>query len=65
MIKRKFGYGFSFSLIPSLIMFFKVCNVCDNTFTSRTKLFAHINESGHASAASEDKARPKGKRNKH
>ncbi|KXN85869.1 hypothetical protein AN958_10767 [Leucoagaricus sp. SymC.cos] len=45
------------------------CNVCDASFTSKTKLFSHINETGHALAAPEawsqkntQKSRQKGKK---
>ncbi|KAG0708086.1 DnaJ-domain-containing protein [Suillus ampliporus] len=36
-----------------------VCNVCKKPFESRTKLFAHIRETGHALAKSEEPARGK------
>lgn len=41
------------------------CNVCDEVFASRTKLFDHITEEGHALATSEQEAKPhKGKQKK-
>lgn len=36
-----------------------VCNVCKSPFESRTKLFTHIRETGHALAESEEPARGK------
>lgn len=38
----------------------ETCNICKKSFTSRTKLFAHIKESGHALAipVSDDDRRP-------
>jgi DnaJ family protein A protein 5 len=36
-----------------------VCNVCKSPFESRTKLFTHIRETGHALAESEESARGK------
>lgn len=36
----------------ALIFLTKVCNVCQKTFESKTKLFNHINDTGHALAVS-------------
>jgi DnaJ family protein A protein 5 len=36
-----------------------VCNVCKSPFESRTKLFTHIRETGHALAESEEPVRGK------
>ena len=41
------------------------CNVCSDTFMSKTKLFIHINETGHALAepvSDSQKSRQKGKK---
>ncbi|KAF9523541.1 DnaJ domain-containing protein [Crepidotus variabilis] len=34
------------------------CNVCSETFVSKTKLFAHIGESGHAAVSGEGSSKP-------
>jgi DnaJ family protein A protein 5 len=35
--------------------FLQVCNVCKEQFESKTKLFAHINDTGHALASASAK----------
>jgi len=41
-----------------------VCNVCGEEFESKTKLFTHVKEEGHAAATRESKGGSKGKGNK-
>ncbi|TFK70296.1 DnaJ-domain-containing protein [Pluteus cervinus] len=40
------------------------CNVCEEVFDSRTKLFAHVKGKNHAQAEVENEGRPAGKRGK-
>ncbi|KAI0951581.1 hypothetical protein AcW1_008590 [Taiwanofungus camphoratus] len=40
------------------------CNICNSEFESRTKLFAHINSSGHASAVEGPQGNKKGRKGK-
>ncbi|KAJ6513437.1 DnaJ domain-containing protein [Mycena sanguinolenta] len=42
----------------------QVCNVCFETFNSKTALFAHIKETGHARAEPAEEPTKKGKKNK-
>ncbi|KAJ2914522.1 hypothetical protein MD484_g5916, partial [Candolleomyces efflorescens] len=39
------------------------CNVCQATFTTKTKLFAHVRDKGHASAVPVEKGQKKSKKN--
>ncbi|KZT57907.1 DnaJ-domain-containing protein [Calocera cornea HHB12733] len=40
-------------IAPLLIVYTQKCNVCGDEFDSRTKLFAHVRETGHAAAEPE------------
>ncbi|KAI6104794.1 DnaJ-domain-containing protein [Pisolithus thermaeus] len=42
----------------------QMCNVCKQPFDSRTRLFAHIRETGHALATPADGQKPRNKRDK-
>jgi hypothetical protein len=53
-----FSHAFDVQL---MIILRKQCNVCGETFESRTKLFEHVNREGHALADPRDGNTPKKK----